>query len=78
MPYTSENAQFQPLLVIECRGLEFTGFKPKVSTVDMFDYSAYGSYQGFWKCVGSNGTLFDEVDLEGDEWTDYDEKVRIS
>jgi hypothetical protein len=30
-PYKSENAQFEPLLVIECRGLEFTGFDPRVS-----------------------------------------------
>ena len=29
-PYTSENAQFEPLLVIECRGLEFIGFDPRV------------------------------------------------
>jgi len=28
-PYKSENAQFEPLLVIECRGLEFTGFDPR-------------------------------------------------
>ena len=29
-PYKSENAQFEPLLVIECRGLEFIGFDPRV------------------------------------------------
>ena len=29
-PYKSENAQFEPLVVIECRGLEFTGFDPRV------------------------------------------------
>ena len=29
-PYTSQNAQFEPLLVIECRGLEFIGFDPRV------------------------------------------------
>lgn len=28
--YASENAQFEPLLVIECRGLEFIGFDPRV------------------------------------------------
>ncbi|XP_006454690.1 hypothetical protein AGABI2DRAFT_198135 [Agaricus bisporus var. bisporus H97] len=65
-PYTSENAQFQPLLIVECRGLEFTGFHP----------------EGIWKCVGSNGTVFDSVDLTEGEWDDYDEKaalpVRIS
>ena len=30
MPYSSENGDFQDLVVIECRGLEFTGFDPRV------------------------------------------------
>jgi len=42
-PYKSENAQFEPLLVIECRGLEFTDFDPR----------------GTWKCVGTKGTMFE-------------------
>ncbi len=29
-PYSAENAQFAPLLKIECRGLEFVGFDPSV------------------------------------------------
>ncbi|PPQ73540.1 hypothetical protein CVT26_010351 [Gymnopilus dilepis] len=59
-PYNSENAQFQPLLVIECRGLEFTDFDPR----------------GIWKCIGTNsGTVFNEVDLTEREWNDYDEKA---
>lgn len=29
-PYIAENGQYGPLLVLECRGLEFTGFDPKV------------------------------------------------
>lgn len=58
-PYTSENAQFQPLLVIECRGLEFTDFE----------------FRGPWKCVGLNGTVFNDIDLEEGDWTDYDEKA---
>lgn len=58
-PYTDENCQFAPLLVIECRGLEFVGFDP----------------QGFWTCVGSTGKGFSEVDLMDGEWTDYDEEV---
>jgi len=29
-PYSSENGDFQDLVVIECRGLEFTGFDPRV------------------------------------------------
>ncbi|RDB28559.1 hypothetical protein Hypma_015615 [Hypsizygus marmoreus] len=60
-PYTSENGQFAPLLVIECRGLEFVGFDPR----------------GVWKCVGSNGAIFPEVDLADGEWNDYDEKAAL-
>jgi len=60
-PYNSENAQFQPLLVIECRGLEFTDFDPR----------------GIWKCEGINGALFPEVDLTEKEWNDYDEKAAL-
>jgi len=37
-PYTSENAQFQPLLVIECRGLEFIEFEPRVRTPHPDEY----------------------------------------
>ncbi|KAH9487027.1 UPF0587 protein [Psilocybe cubensis] len=60
-PYTAENAQFQPLLVLECRGLEFVGFDPR----------------GTWKCVGTTGTKFPEVDLVEGEWNDYDEKAAL-
>ncbi|KAF9015068.1 hypothetical protein BDQ17DRAFT_13321 [Cyathus striatus] len=60
-PYTSANTQFQPLLVVECRGLEFTGFDPR----------------GIWKCVGESGTVFPEVDLSDGEWNDYDEKAAL-
>jgi len=56
--YNAENGQFGPLLIIECRGLEFVGFDPR----------------GTWKCVGVTGTQFSEVDLEEGDWTDYDEK----
>ena len=28
--YSSETGQFEPLLIIECRGLEFVGFDPMV------------------------------------------------
>jgi len=58
-PYHNENAQFAPLVVLDCRGLEFTGFNP----------------MGVWKCVGTKGTIFSEVDLKESEWTDYDEKA---
>lgn len=29
-PYIAENGQYGPLLTVECRGLEFTGFDPRV------------------------------------------------
>ncbi|KAF9479696.1 DUF866-domain-containing protein, partial [Pholiota conissans] len=60
-PYGSENAQFRPLLIIECRGLEFTDFDPR----------------GIWKCEGTTGTKFPEVDLVDKEWNDYDEKANL-
>ncbi|KAK2461991.1 hypothetical protein APHAL10511_006454 [Amanita phalloides] len=61
VPYSSETGQFEPLLVVECRGLELIGFDPK----------------GIWKCVGSTGALFFEVEFYDGEWTDYDEKVSL-
>jgi len=60
-PYTSENAQFEPLLVIECRGLEFIDFDPR----------------GIWKCVGLKGTVFSDAELVEGEWNDYDEKAAL-
>lgn len=61
-PYTAENGQLQPILEIECRGLEFTGFE----------------FRGTWKCVGTDSkTKFDEVELNDGEWVDYDEKSSL-
>lgn len=31
--------------------------------------------RGIWKCIGTKGTVFPDVDLEEGEWNDYDEKV---
>lgn len=59
--YNDENAQFAPLLFIECRGLEFVGFDPA----------------GIWKCKGSNGAAFSDVDLTDGEWNDYDEQAAL-
>ncbi|KAH8915672.1 DUF866-domain-containing protein [Atractiella rhizophila] len=58
---SSEGQKFSPLLVVECRGCEFTSFVPK----------------GTWLCEGNeSGTKF-EFEIEEDEgdWTDYDEKA---
>jgi len=61
-PYKEANGQFAPLVIIECRGLEFVGFDPK----------------GVWRCVGVNsGSIFDDVDLNDGEWVDYDEKAAL-
>src|SRR5580692_7587891 len=35
-PYSSENGQFEPLLVIECRGLELIDFDPKKVPIFLF------------------------------------------
>lgn len=52
---------FAPIIVLNCRGLEFVGFDPR----------------GTWKCVGAeSGTIFSEVEFEDGEWTDYDEKTK--
>ena len=77
MPYNEENEQFAPLLVIECRGLEFTGFDPTVCVSLTVHYRnfAHRCDQGPWRCEGLKATKFD-FDLEGGEWVDYDEKVR--
>ncbi|ETW87391.1 hypothetical protein HETIRDRAFT_121782 [Heterobasidion irregulare TC 32-1] len=56
------NGQFTPLLIVDCRGLEFTGFDPR----------------GTWKCKGiESGTPFTDVELEEGEWVDYDEKAAV-
>jgi len=62
-PYSADaNGQFAPLVVIECRGLEFVEFDP----------------MGIWRCAGlDSGTQFPEVDLSEGEWVDYDEKAAL-
>ncbi|KIY50554.1 DUF866-domain-containing protein [Fistulina hepatica ATCC 64428] len=65
-PYSDENVQFAPLLIIECRGLEFTDFDPS----------------GIWKCSGTSGTSFtvdleDRTFRSEGVWSDYDEKAAV-
>ncbi|KAL1925150.1 uncharacterized protein VTP21DRAFT_33 [Calcarisporiella thermophila] len=59
-PYTADHSgQFSPVVVIECRGLEFVGFEPRDG----------------WTAKGvESGTPF-EVDLSEGEWVDYDDKA---
>jgi len=61
-PYKNDHAEWGPLLVVECRGLEFVGFDPR----------------GDWSCQGiESKTRFTDVDLSEGEWIDYDEKAAI-
>ncbi|KIL00248.1 hypothetical protein PAXRUDRAFT_821863 [Paxillus rubicundulus Ve08.2h10] len=62
-PYTADHSEsFSEVLVIECRGLEFTGFDPR----------------GTWSCKGTETkTTFPNVEFEEGEWIDYDEKAAL-
>ena len=80
-PYSADG-QFAPLIVVDCRGLEFTGFDPRVRYTLIFHLPRFlpliTYQQGTWKCVGvESGSPF-ELDLSEGEWVDYDEKVRVS
>jgi len=49
----------QKIIELDCRGLEFTDFKP----------------EGEWQAKGAeSSTVFSNVDLSENEWYDYDEK----
>ncbi|KAL2002845.1 hypothetical protein VTN02DRAFT_5742 [Thermoascus thermophilus] len=58
--YEAEGKSEQKILDIDCRGLEFTEFKP----------------DGEWEAKGvESSTPFTSVDLSEGEWYDYDEKA---
>ncbi|KAI1826823.1 hypothetical protein F4861DRAFT_495311 [Xylaria intraflava] len=61
IPYElSEPAKPQTLIEFDCRGLEFTSFSP----------------EGEWLADGvESGTNFEGIDLQDDEWFEYDEKA---
>lgn len=53
-------AKPQNILTMDCRGLEFTEYKP----------------DGLWKATGiESGTKFSDIDLTEGDWYDYDEKA---
>ncbi|KAH0846563.1 hypothetical protein AYO21_11423 [Fonsecaea monophora] len=57
-----QNSPAKPknIIDIDCRGLEFTDFKP----------------DGEWEATGiESGTKFSGIDLSEGEWFDYDEKA---
>ncbi|KAL5714033.1 hypothetical protein ACHQM5_016049 [Ranunculus cassubicifolius] len=63
-PLTLENGeggQYTPLMVFECRGLEPVGF----------------SFGGGWKAVSTSGTMFEDIDLSGGDYSEYCEKGEV-
>ncbi|KAL1994780.1 hypothetical protein VTN49DRAFT_967 [Thermomyces lanuginosus] len=59
--YVADNDdKVQKIIELECRGLEFTEFKP----------------EGEWEAKGvESNTAFTSIDLTEGEWYDYDEKA---
>lgn len=88
--YEAEGKSEQKIIDIDCRGLEFTEFKPDVSPtcrsfsllskVNIFppilQRLTTKSMQGEWEAKGvESSTPFTSVDLSEGEWYDYDEKA---
>ena len=61
-PYSIEkNEQFQPILKMDCRGIEPFDFDPRTG----------------WRGEGpESGAPFEDIDLNEKEWSDYDEKIQ--
>ncbi|GAA0155023.1 hypothetical protein LIER_12849 [Lithospermum erythrorhizon] len=54
----SESGKFAPLMAFDCRGFEPMDFV----------------FATGWRAESIEGTKFDEIDLSGDDFTEYDEK----
>lgn len=54
----SEAGMDAPLMVFDCRGYEPVDFV----------------FGGSWKAESTSGTKFDDIDLSGEDFADYDEK----
>ena len=69
----------QKVVEFDCRGLEFTEFKPEVghqSAIDPGRSDRLTIAQGDWLAEGpDSGTKFTGIDLTEGEWFDYDEKA---
>ncbi|PHH73858.1 hypothetical protein CDD80_3531 [Ophiocordyceps camponoti-rufipedis] len=77
VPYKqTEPAKAQRVLEFDCRGLEFTEFKPEVgASIPGAERQADGR-QGEWLAEGiESGTKFAAIELVDGEWFDYDEKT---
>ncbi|XGW04642.1 hypothetical protein V3C99_015660 [Haemonchus contortus] len=54
------NEEWQPMIQLDCRGLEPIDFDPRMG----------------WTAVGTeSGTVFEDIDLSEKAWADYDEKA---
>ncbi|XP_016897763.1 CXXC motif containing zinc binding protein isoform X2 [Cynoglossus semilaevis] len=63
-PYNAENSEtFKTMVQFECRGLEPVDFQPQAG------FAAEGA---------ETGTQFPEINLQENDWTDYDEKAKES
>lgn len=74
----SEPAKPKNILEFDCRGLEFTDFKPDVCISFPCDLNNALTriFQGEWLAEGTeSGTKFTGIDLTEGEWFDYDEKA---
>ena len=62
------------LMEFDCRGCEFTEFKPDVTMPALFS----SCRQGQFNCKGEETTTeFKDIDLSELSWYDYDEKARF-
>lgn len=67
----------QKVIEFDCRGLEFTEFKPEVweCPLPKQEYILTQT-QGDWLATGTDsGSKFTAIDLTDGEWYDYDEKA---
>ncbi|EXB66900.1 hypothetical protein L484_019538 [Morus notabilis] len=55
---TSESGKFSPLMLFDCRGYEPVSY----------------AFADGWRAVSLEGTTFEEIDLSGGEFAEYDEK----
>jgi hypothetical protein len=71
----SEPPKPKNIIEIDCRGLEFTEFKPDVCRKPVQNSQKLTS-QGEWEAKGAeSSTKFSGIDLSEGEWFDYDEKA---
>jgi hypothetical protein len=66
----------QKVIDFDCRGLEFTEFKPEVNALTTVFDAALTCVQGDWLATGiESGTKFEAISFEEGDWYEYDEKA---